>query len=345
MVNVGIIGCGYWGPKHVRNFHELEEANLTLVCDLEEERLHQLRTQYPYVATTRRYQDLLDDTVEAIVIATPVGSHYRLTREALLHDKHVLVEKPITTSSQEAWELVQLAQSRNRVLMVGHTYEYHPAMHFLRQLIKSGDLGEIYYIDTARLNLGLFRPDVNVLWDLAPHDASIVLSLLGEEPVSVSARGAAHIVSDVCDVAYVELRFPGETLAHMHVSWLDPCKVRQVIIVGSKKMVVYDDVSEAEKIRIYDKGVAIPADEEFSGWSPRYRYGNVTIPFISNAEPLRLQCSHFVQCITEGTRPESDGWAGLKVVNIIELANKSLENGGEREALTLAPALAEAWSS
>ncbi|MEE8174073.1 MAG: Gfo/Idh/MocA family oxidoreductase [Dehalococcoidia bacterium] len=345
MVNVGIIGCGYWGPKHARNFHELEEANLTLVCDLEEERLHQLRTQYPYVATTRRYQDLLDGDVEAVVIATPVGSHYRLTREALLHDKHVLVEKPITTSSQEALELAQLAQSRNRVLMVGHTYEYHPAVDFLRQLIKSGELGEIYYIDTARLNLGLFRPDVNVLWDLAPHDASIVLSLLDEEPIAVSARGSAHITPDVCDVAYVELRFPGEALAHIHVSWLDPCKVRQVIIVGSKKMVVYDDVSEAEKIRIYDKGVAIPADDELSAWPPRYRYGSVTIPFIPNTEPLRLECSHFLQCITEGKRPRSDGWAGLKVVNIIELANRSLENGGQREALPPATALAETWSS
>ena len=341
MVNVGIVGCGYWGPKYVRNFHEIAEANLTMVCDLEEDRLEQVRRQYPYVATTTDFGDLLKGGVDAVVIATPVSSHYRLAREALLHNKHVLVEKPITASSKEAVDLIELAEKRNRVLMAGHTYDYHPAVDFLRQLVKSGELGEVYYINAARLNLGLFRTDVNVMWDLAPHDICIVLALLDAEPITVSARGSGHIDPAVYDVAYLEIRFPGETVAHLHMSWLDPCKVRQVTIVGSKKMVVFDDASEVEKIRIYDKGITVPTDgNNFGAWPPSYRYGDVTIPFITNAEPLKLECSHLLQCITEGKRPRSDGRAGLKIVNILEAANRSLLNGGGREELPSAIAIA-----
>lgn len=334
MVNVGIVGCGYWGPKHARNFHELAEANLTIVCDLKEEMLQQIQNQYPFVSITAKFMDLLEDSVDAVVIATPVSTHHQLAKEALLHDKHVLIEKPMTCSSREAIELIELAENRKRVLMVGHIYEYHPAVDFLRQLINSGELGEIYSIDAARLNLGLFRPDVNVLWDLAPHDLGIVLSLLGEEAIAVGAHGSGHIDPAVCDVAHLELIFPNGTIAHIHVSWLDPRKVRQITIVGSKKMAVYDDVSEAEKVRIYDKGLAIPANNGGSAtWPPQYRYGDVTIPYISNAEPLKLECSHFLHCITEGKRPRSDGWAGLRVVSILEAANKSLLNGGQREGL------------
>lgn len=337
MVNIGVIGCGYWGAKHIRNFHELAEANLSVVCDLDENRLRQVRTQYPYVRTTSNFGDLIKDDVDAVVIATPVNSHYRLAKEALLHDKHVLAEKPITNSSQQALELIELADMHNKVLMVGHTYEYHPAVDFLRQLVESGELGEIYYINAARLNLGLFRPDVNVLWDLAPHDTCIVLSLLGQEPISVSARGSGYIDAAVCDVAYMELRFPNETLAHIHVSWLDPCKVRQITVVGSKKMVIYNDVSDAEKIRIFDKGVAINSinniNDKFGAWPHEYRYGDVTIPYISNSEPLKLECSHFLQSIAEGGNPRSDGWSGLMVVNILEEADKSLQNGGQREKI------------
>ena len=334
MVNVGVIGSGYWGVKHIRNFHELAEANLRVVCDLEEERLFQVRRQYPYASTTSNLGDLFTDEVDAVVVATPVSSHYRLAREALLHGKHVLVEKPLTASSRQAVELIELADKRNLVLMSGHTYEYHPAVDFLRDYVRSGQLGDVFYIDADRLNLGLFRPDVNVLWDLAPHDICIVLSLVGEDPVSVSARGSSCIDPTVYDVAYMELKFPGDILAHIHVSWLDPCKVRNITVVGSKKMVVYDDVSDAEKIRIYDKGVAIKADDDEVGtWPPRYRHGDVTIPFISSAEPLKLECSHFLQCIRDGVNPRSDGWAGLRVVSILEAANKSLVNGGRREDL------------
>ncbi len=344
MVDIGVIGCGYWGPKHIRNYHELAEVNLTTVCDLSQDRLQQVRTQYPYVKTTPNFEDLLRDGVDAVVIATQVETHYRLAKEALLHDKHVLIEKPMTTIGQEALELIELAEKRNLVLMVGHTYEYHPAVEFLKELVNSGELGEIYSIDADRLNLGLFRTDVNVLWDLAPHDICIVLSLLDEEPLAVSARGAHHIDADIHDVAYLELVFSNGTMGHVHVSWLHPRKIRQLTIVGSKKMAVYDDVSETEKIHIYDKGLAITNDgkDKFSAWPPNYRYGDVVIPFISNAEPLKLECSHFIKCIIEGKRPRSDGWAGYRVTSILEAADRSLANGGLREKLDLAaPAIAK----
>jgi len=339
MVNVGIIGCGYWGAKHVRIFNTLPDARLTIVCDQDKEKLNQVREQYPYVARTSDYRDLFSDSVDALVIATPVSTHYNFAREALLHGKHVLAEKPLTASNKEAVELVKLAKKQNRVLMVGHTFIYHPAVDYLRQLIQSGELGEILYIDTARLNLGLIRPDVNVIWDLAPHDISIILYILDKEPISVRASGAAHFDPTVHDVAYLELKFDKEVLAHIHVSWLDPCKVRRVTIVGSRKMAVYNDISDSEKIRIYDKGINIPTDNDnFAGWPPRYRFGDVLIPFISNAEPLKMEGSEFVRCVIEGKNPKSDGWAGLRVVNILETAQRSLMNGGGHQKLrTLLP--------
>jgi predicted dehydrogenase len=286
---------------------------------------------------------MFKDNVDALVIATPVNTHYQVAREALLHDKHVLIEKPITSSSREAMELIELAEKRDLVLMSGHTYEYHPAVDFLRKTVSGGELGDIYGIDADRLNLGLFRPDVNVIWDLAPHDISIVLALIKEDPISVSARGTYHIDQRVCDSAYLEILFQNGTMGHIHVSWLHPRKIRQVTIVGSQKMAVYDDVSENEKIHIYDKGLIISqdnngngnGDNKFSGWPPNYRYGDVVIPFISNAEPLKVECSHFINCITEDSKPRSDGWAGLKVTSILEAADKSLSNGGQRVKLDL----------
>jgi len=337
MVNIGVVGCGYWGPKHIRVCHELAEANLIAVCDLEESRLQQVRNQYPYVETVTDFRDLLKDNVDAIVISTPVNTHYQLAKEALLYDKHVLIEKPMTANYREALELIDLAEKRNLVLMAGHTYEYHPAVDFLREMVSSGELGDIYSIDAERLNLGLYRPDVNVLWDLAPHDISIMLTILDADPVVVSARGTHHVDAGVCDIAYLEILFSNGTMGHIHVSWLHPRKIREITIVGSKKMVVYDDVSETEKIHIYDKGLtAASANNGFSTWTPNYRYGDVVIPFIANAEPLKQECSHFVKCIAEGKRPRSDGWAGLKVSSILEAADKSLANGGQREKLALA---------
>lgn len=341
-INIGVVGCGYWGPKHIRVCHELVEADLTTVCDIDQNRLQQVQTQYPYLKTTSNFKDLLRNGVDAVVIATPVNTHYKLAREALLNDLHVLIEKPITATSQEASELIELAEKRNLVLMVGHTYEYHPAVDYLREIIRNGELGDIYGIDADRLNLGLFRPDVNVLWDLAPHDISIILTLMKEDPVEVSARGTHHIDENIHDVAYLEILFSNGSMGHVHVSWLHPRKIRQITIVGSQKMVVYDDVSETEKVVIYDKGLSIPVNGnndgnngKFSAWPPNYRHGDVVIPFISSAEPLKLECKHFIECIVEGKRPRSDGWAGLKVTSILEAADRSLLNGGQRVKLDL----------
>ena len=333
MIRVGIVGCGYWGPRLIRNFYELPDAELSLVCDLDQLRLQNIKRQYPCVKITDSFNDVLRDDIEAVVIATPVNTHYSLVREALLHDKHVLVEKPITVSSWEARELIGLAESRNRKLMVGHIYDYHPAIDFLRQLIQSGELGDIFAIDARRLNLGLFRPDVNVIWDLGPHDISIMLALMCAEPVEVSARGYGHLDPDLCDLACLEMVFANGSTANIQLSWLDPRKVRQVTIIGSKKMAFYDDVAESEKIHIYDKGCTYTRcrdNGEHPHRPPQYRYGNVVIPFISNTEPLRNECQHFLDCIRTGSTPKSDGWAGLKVVNILETASYSLAKGGQR---------------
>jgi predicted dehydrogenase len=344
MLKIGVVGCGYWGPKHIRVCNELTDAKLTSVCDLDERKLQQVRIQYPSVETTKDFKVFLD-SVDAVVISTPVNSHHKLAKEALLQGKHVLIEKPITTTSKEALELIELSDNRKLVLMAGHTYEYHPAVDYLRELTRSGKLGQIYSIDADRLNLGLFRPDVNVLWDLAPHDISIILALMNEDPVAVSARGTHHIDLNVCDMAYLEILFGSGAIGHVHVSWLHPRKIRQTTIVGSHKMAVYDDVSETEKIHIYDKGLSIANDgnghnghsasNKFSAWPPNYRYGDVVIPFISGAEPLKMECCHFIKCIKDGSKPRSDGWSGLKVTSILEAADKSLANGGQREKLDL----------
>jgi predicted dehydrogenase len=339
MVNIGVVGCGYWGPKHIRVCHELEKANLKSVCDLDEKRLQQVRAQYPYLNTTMDYSAFLDNDLDAVVIATPVNAHYKLAKEALLQDKHVLIEKPMTTNSREALELIEIADKRKLTLMVGHTYEYHPAVDYLKELVNSGELGDIYSIDADRLNLGLFRPDCNVIWDLAPHDISIMFTLIEDTPVTVSARGTHHIDTGVCDMAYLEIVFAGGAMGHAHVSWLHPRKVREVTIVGSQKMVVYDDISESEKVHIYDKSVAFTNGGNtngFSGWPPNYHYGDVVIPYIANAEPLKQECNHFIKCINEGCKPKSDGWVGLKVTSVLEAADKSLANGGYREKLDLA---------
>ena len=339
LVKVGVVGYGYWGPKLVRNFSEMGKATLTWVADLDRERLDRLRAHYPSLHTTQDYDEMLRSDIDAVVVATPIRTHYRLAKAALLAGKHVLVEKPLTASAHEADELIELAERRNLRLMVGHTFEYNGAIRALRNLVRSGELGRIYYVDAARLNLGLFQTDINVIWDLAPHDLSILLYVLGLDPIAVSARGTANVRPGIHDVAYLEVDFPGGVLAHLHLSWLDPCKVRRVTIVGSRKMVVCNDVADAEKIRIYDKGVDRPYEtDQFSDFHLAYRYGDVTIPHVPFQEPLRLQCEHFVECILAGTRPQSDGRVGAKVVRILEQADRSLLNGGQRELIAHAPA-------
>ncbi|MDP2727414.1 MAG: Gfo/Idh/MocA family oxidoreductase, partial [Dehalococcoidia bacterium] len=263
----------------------------------------------------------------------PVSSHFRIASDCLRRDKHVLVEKPLVSNSQQGESLIEEAEKRGLVLMVGHTFEHNPAVEMLRELVLGGELGDVYYVNATRVNLGIFRKDINVMWDLASHDLSILLYTLGVCPDAVSAKGSAFVQPGIHDVAYLTLRF-GHTMAHVHVSWLDPCKVRTVTIVGSKKMVVYDDVEPLEKIRIYDKGVVTPSSSSsFGDFQLSYRYGNISIPYIPVVEPLRVECAHFVDCVLHGLSPKSSGRVGLRVVRILETAQKSLDNGGMEEKI------------
>lgn len=337
-IKVGVIGYGYWGPNLVRNLLEVRSCSLLAVADLNGERLSHLHGCYPQVTVTQDYRDLFAMGIDALVIATPPSTHFPLASEALLQGLHVMVEKPLALSTQNAQALVDLARKRDRVLMVGHTFIYNPAVQALKKMILSDELGSVHYIDTARLSLGLFQRDLNVIWDLAPHDISILLDLLGTRPTKVWARGTACVQRNVEDVAYLTLEFPNSILAHIHLSWLDPNKIRRITVVGSKKMVVYDDVETNEKLRVYDKGVECPPyTDSYSAFQFAYRYGDITIPYINFVEPLRLECQHFVECVSTGQRPQTDGQMGLEVVRIIEAAQKSLKNLGQQEELTWLP--------
>ena len=326
---VGIIGFGYWGPNLARNFSELPCSDLTAIADLKEERLKQASQKYPQIVAKREYQELFDLGLDAIVISTPPATHYQIAKECLEHNLHVLVEKPITLKSKDAEELIELANAKGLTLMVGHTFEYNSAVHALKKYIDSGELGEIYYLDAARLNLGLFQPDSNVMWDLAPHDISILLYLLGKKPISISAQGMPCVYEGIFDVAYLNLIFPDNISAHIHISWLDPCKVRRITVVGSKKMAVYNDIESENKIKIYDKGVNPPAytNGSFGEFQCSYHSGDITIPNIRFAEPLRQECQHFIDSIVNHTEPCSSGRDGLQVIKILEAAQYSMNNG------------------
>jgi predicted dehydrogenase len=331
VINIAVIGAGYWGSKHVRVLNELSEVRLSLVADQRPERRAYIEHTYPNVPTVADYQAVLrDESIQGVVIATPVSTHYQLAREALLAGKDVLVEKPLTDNSMEARELCLLADRLGRVLMTGHTFMYHPAVDYMRMLVESGQLGAIYYADAARLNLGLFQADTDVIWDLAPHDLSILLYVLGDNPETIRARGISHIgAHQQIDVASLDLLFPGRTTGSIRVSWLDPCKVRRVTIVGSEKMVVFNDAPADEKVRLYDRGVSIPHQTDHFGDFPlSYRYGDVTIPHIVVGEPLQHECAHFAACIDSRRTPRSDGWSGYQVVQLLEAAHASLRADG-----------------
>ncbi len=335
MLKVGVIGCGYWGPKLARNFHELPEAELAWVSDLRQDRLDHMRERYPQVRATQNHRELLNSDVEAVVVATPVSTHHALALEAMQAGKHVLIEKPIAASVKEAQDIVSEGERLGRVVMVGHTFEYNPAVEAMKDIIASGELGEIYYINGTRVNLGLFQPDINVIWDLAPHDVSILRFILGLDPEQVSARGGAYVQrkKGIHDVAYLTVFFPNDVMADVRVSWLDPCKIRRYTVVGSEKMLVYDDIAE-DKILIYDKGVDVPpysdTPEEFH---LSYRYGEVKPYPIEWVEPLKAESRHFLTCIEQGKEPRSSGKVGLNVVKVLESAQKSLLNSGLRERI------------
>jgi predicted dehydrogenase len=329
-IRVGIVGAGYWGPKLARNFRELDGASLSIVADLREDRLEELKSLYPGVATTTKFEKLLESDIDAVVIATPVKTHYLLAKKSLLAGKHTFVEKPITSQSDQAEELVALADNLGLSLMVGHTFVFNPAVRAVREIVHSGELGEIYYINSTRVNLGLLQPDINVMWDLAPHDISLLRHILGRDPEKVSARGAVYVnkFNNLHEVVYMNIVFFGGVMANLRLSWLDPVKQRKVTIVGSKKMVVYDDISQ-NRVVIFDKGVDVPpysvTEDEFRA---SYRHGDEVVYPLEWLEPLRSECLHFLESIHNGKSPISSGEDGVKVLKVLETAQRSLNNGG-----------------
>jgi len=333
-VKVGVIGAGYWGPNLIRNFVEIPQAELQVVAELREDRREHIQSRYPQLRTVSDFNELLHADIEAVAIATSASSHYPLAKACLEAGKHVLIEKPMAQSCDQARELLELGRKLNKVVMVGHTFLYNPAVRALREIIHSGEIGEVYYVNTTRVNLGLYQSDVDVVWDLAPHDISILLYLLDLMPTSVSARGGMFAKAGKHDVAYITLYFPNGVMSDSRVSWLDPCKIRQVTIVGSKKMIVYDDIEPVEKIKIYDKGVEVqPYSDTFEEFHLAYRYGEAVSYPIEWAEPLRIECTSFLEAIQNGAPIPTDAAEGLKVTQVLEAAHFSLLNGHYQEII------------
>lgn len=330
-LNIAVIGCGYWGPNLIRNFNANPKCNMQICCDTNPERLNKMKKLYPGIETTSNYETILtSEDIDAVAIATPVCTHAEIAKNCLIADKHILVEKPITTSVSECKELLNLANKGKKILMVGHTYEYAASVNKIQKIIESGELGEILYIACKRLNLGLFQDDINVIWDLAPHDISIILCLLKKMPMSVNAQGKAHFKDGIEDVSWLSLNFDDNLIAFLHHSWLDPNKIRKMTVVGSRKMLIYDDVQSNEKIKIFDKGVqAPPYYDTFAEFHFTYRYGDIYSPRVEEYEPLTKECNHFIECIQHGQQPLSDGYSGLKVISILEAAIESLKNSGQ----------------
>lgn len=331
LAGLAIVGLGYWGPNWVRNLCQTHAAKRLVCCDLSAERRQRMQQLYPNVETTDKLDEVLDDPdIEGVIVATPVDTHYAIARRCLDADKSVLVEKPLATSHAEAADLVSRARDHVKVLMVGHTFEYSAPVLKIRDIINSGELGDVLYLSSIRANLGLFQRHVNVVWDLATHDISIMLMLLGRMPERVSCHGNSHYAIGEEDVALLTMSFPDNVMGFVHVSWLDPNKIRQMTIVGSRKMLVYDDTAPQEKLRIYDKGVSVSRYYDTYGeFQFSYRYGDINIPRIEEHEPLKLECEHFVNCVKSCGIPITDGLNGLRVVSVLETANKSLRNGGQ----------------
>jgi predicted dehydrogenase len=329
MINIGIIGYGYWGPNLVRNFMSVDTCEVKVVIDSRTERLELVKSLYPSVDVLSNVDELyLNTEINAVVIATSVFSHYALAKRALLEGKHVLIEKPMTSSSVEAQELIGLAKEKGLTLMVDHTFLYTGAVQKMQELIKSGTVGRPQYFDSARINLGLFQADVNVLWDLAPHDISILNFLVDEQPISVNATGVSHTGNGIENIAYMTLNYESDFIAHFNCSWSSPVKLRQTLIGGDKKMLVYNDLEPSDKIRVYDTGYSHQTDEEKKNVLVDYRTGDVFIPKLSNLEALKGVAMDFVNSIRSGKEPVSTAEIGLSVVKILEAAQKSIKNNG-----------------
>ena len=327
---VGVVGCGYWGPNLVRNFKGLPNCHLKAMCDVSEARLKHMRTLYSDVLGLTNFDDLLNGPdLDAVVVAAPVKHHFSLAKASLLAGKHTLIEKPMASSSAECEELIEIAERNGLLLMVGHTFLYSAAVRKIVEIVQAGDIGEIRYINSRRLNLGLFQKDINVAWDLAPHDISIILHVLGELPVAVNCQGNAHVTPGIEDVTNISLSFRHKRFATIQSSWLEPRKIREMTIVGTRRMIVYDDLQTHEKLRIYDVRVERPPHyDTFADFHYSYHYGDSYIPHIKQEEPLKAECQHFLECIEKAANPLSSGRDGLDLVRILEASSKSLKNNG-----------------
>jgi predicted dehydrogenase len=329
----GVIGLGYWGPNLVRNLHEIEDAEVVWICDRRPEALQKISQRYPAVRCTERLEDLLEDpTIDAVLIATPVSTHFPIAAAALSHGKHVFVEKPLAASSREAEALIAMADHARLVLMPGHTFVYSPPVNMIRSLIQAGDLGEVYFISTSRVNLGLHQPDVSVAWDLGPHDFSILRYWLDETPEYVAAASRDCVMPSTPDVAFINLEFASRIIAHVELAWLAPSKLRRTTIVGSEKMVVYDDTSN-ESVRIFDAGVTLPDPASFGEYRLTYRTGSIVSPRVEPLEPLLVELGDFCTAIRTGRPPRSSAELGLEVVRMIEAVDRSLAADGARVPL------------
>jgi predicted dehydrogenase len=338
-INIGVIGYGYWGPNLVRNFSELSGANVRTVSDFSPELLAKAKARYPAIQITTDCNDIFNDPeIDAVAIATPVSTHFKLALAALQSGKHVMVEKPMTMTSEQSIELLAEAKRQNRILMVDHTFVYTGAVRKMAELVSSKELGDIYYYDSVRVNLGLFQHDVNVLWDLAVHDLSIMDYVLPGKPYAVSATGISHVPNGTENIAYLTLFFENNLIAHLHVNWLAPVKIRRTLIGGSQKMIVFDDLDPSEKIKVYDKGITVNDNDSESVYQKMigYRTGDMWSPKLDVTEALRTEGMHFLQCIRTGERPISDGEAGLRIVKILEAANQSMKKKGQLVELNLA---------
>ena len=339
MIRVGVIGYGYWGPNLVRNFFEAPGVQVACVSDLRADRLAVMSARYPTVGKTQNFRDLIEDpSIDAVAIATPVSTHYELALRALQEGKHVLVEKPLASDTNQVRHLMDVAQKRNLVLMVDHTFVYTGAVRKIRELVESGNLGEIYYYDSVRVNLGLFQHDVNVLWDLAVHDLSIMDYVLPFRPCAVSATGLSHVPGGTENIAYLTLFFEGSQIAHIHANWLAPVKLRRTLIGASRKMIVYDDIEQSEKVKVYDKGITLnnhQNPEKLYQMLVGYRTGDMLAPQIDGTEALRYEIEHFLQCIRQREEPVTGGSAGLRVVEILQAATQSMLQRGRPVELRL----------
>ncbi len=331
MIKIGIIGYGYWGPNIVRNFSDVEGAKVVAICDSDPAALKRSQRAYANLMTTSDCMELIrSPETDAVAVITPVAAHYAMAKAALLNGKHVFVEKPFTGNVQEAEDLIELAEKKNLKIMVDHTFIFTGAVRKIKEIIsENGTLGRLYYFDSTRVNLGLFQHDVNVVWDLAPHDLSIMDYLIKKDPIAVVATGEAHFNHDLEDVAYLTVYFPDKIIAHINVNWLSPVKVRTTLIGGHKKMLVWNDLDADQKIRVYDKGVEVVNSESLYDLLVSYRSGDMWVPKIDHVEALKLEAEHFINCIDHDKTPVNDGRAGLRVVRILESANRSLKKKGE----------------